>query len=370
MTVIKRALRMGLDFINPAIGERIDDTRYFQKLARRPPELMWEALWRGPDLRLDAGGFQAGHELYVVGGYRDVDHVLSVIDILDLKKCRWTGRVVMPPNVPQSHHGLCFDGERYAYFVSGQLGNQCHPAVYECFVFDVKTRKWGRLPDVPEPRYVPVVKLWNGRLHVVAGSKPDRHTPADDHWSLAVEDGRAAESEWRREPPIPRGGTHRSSAVLEDCFYVFGGQEGDHIAVPGDPCYICTGDLVCEKMISETFRLKPGAEQWERMADMPVHVSHVEFATLTVNGKAVIVGGMADRDPESMLISLTDAVQVYDPVTDTWSVADRYPYRIKSPVAAYYDGRLYATAGQKERGRADPTPGWYDNRAWRARFTP
>ena len=62
-------------------------------------------------------------------------------------------------------------------------------------------------------RYAPATQLWRGRLHVMGGSKENRHTPGLDHWSLAVKDGQALEKQWRTEIPIPRGGPHR----LADC---------------------------------------------------------------------------------------------------------------------------------------------------------
>lgn len=58
-------------------------------------------------------------------------------------------------------------------------------------------------------RYAPATQLWRGRLHVMGGSKENRHTPGLEHWSLAVKDGKALEEEWRSEIPIPRGGPHR-----------------------------------------------------------------------------------------------------------------------------------------------------------------
>lgn len=44
---------------------------------------------------------------------------------------------------------------------------------------------------------------------MMGGSKENRHTPALEHWSLSVKDGKALEKEWRTEIPIPRGGPHR-----------------------------------------------------------------------------------------------------------------------------------------------------------------
>ena len=58
-------------------------------------------------------------------------------------------------------------------------------------------------------RYAPATQLWRERLHVMGGSKENRHTPGLEHWSIAVKDGKALEEEWRTEVPIPRGGPHR-----------------------------------------------------------------------------------------------------------------------------------------------------------------
>ena len=63
-------------------------------------------------------------------------------------------------------------------------------------------------------RYAPATQLWRGRLHVMGGSKEDRHEPGTEHWSLAVKDGKALESKWRQELPIPRGGPHRFFSLL------------------------------------------------------------------------------------------------------------------------------------------------------------
>ncbi|KAE8699804.1 hypothetical protein F3Y22_tig00110569pilonHSYRG00002 [Hibiscus syriacus] len=89
-------------------------------------------------------------------------------------------------------------------------------------------------------RYAPSTQLWRGSLHVMGGSKENRHTPGLEHWSLAVKDGKALETEWRSEVPIPRGGPHRACVVFKDSHYVIGGQEGDFMAKPGSPIFKCS----------------------------------------------------------------------------------------------------------------------------------
>jgi len=163
----------------------------------------------------------------------------------DFKKEKWTARVRLPEDMAQTHVGEGSDEERYIYLVSGQLGADCRPATTNCFVFDAKNRSFGKLPPLPQARYAPTVQVWRGRLHSVAGAKEDRNTPSVDHWSIAVENGKAIEKEWRWEPPLPHGGHHRASAVIQNALYVFGGQEGDYIAIPGDPDCRCTAESLC-----------------------------------------------------------------------------------------------------------------------------
>ena len=49
----------------------------------------------------------------------------------------------------------------------------------------------------------------------MGGGKENRHTPALEHWSIAVKDGKALEEEWRSEVPIPRGGPHRFEKLTQ-----------------------------------------------------------------------------------------------------------------------------------------------------------
>lgn len=71
-------------------------------------------------------------------------------------------------------------------------------------------------------RYAAATQIWKGRLHVMGGSKENRHTPGTDHWSIAVKDGKAIEKEWRNETPIPRGGPHRYMDSILLCEEVSG----------------------------------------------------------------------------------------------------------------------------------------------------
>lgn len=140
----------------------------------------------------------------------------SHVDIFNLNNNKWERRIDMPREMAHSHLGMVNDG-RYVYIITGQYGPQCRPSIARSFVLDTITLEWLDFPSLPVSRYAPPTTIWRGRLHVMGGSKEDRHEPSLQHWSIAVKDGRALEDEWRNELPIPRGGPHR----LNICFFTY-----------------------------------------------------------------------------------------------------------------------------------------------------
>ena len=354
---VERILRL-----MPISLARVREQMEFNQLRRKPPELMWKVCARCPERRAEAHGTKIGHRFFLIGGYQTIDRVLSVIDVFDFNKRKWTDRITMPADMPQTHFGTASGEERFIYAVGGQVGPRCHPAVADCFVLDVQTKSWGSLPSLPEPRYSPTVKLWRGRLYVISGAKPDRWTSASDHWSIAVAGGKALEGRWQEEVPIPRGGPHRTSAVINGRLYVFGGQDGDIRPVAADPQYRCDYDTPLEILYADSFVREFATEPWKAVSPMPAARTHTE-SEVTIDQYAVIVGGNEGR------LRLSDLVQVYDSRANRWRIAGRLPYCMKT-TAVYYKGWLYLVTGQRSKSRTDLSPGQILNSVWRTKFDP
>ncbi len=370
MKIIKKAVRAVLVAIDRDMEYRMVDQYHFDQLKRQPPELIWQAVAPCPEARLDAGRGQIGHELFVFGGFRQDNSVVKFVDVFDFKKEKWTQRVALPEDMAQTHLGVDSDGKRYIYLVSGQLGGACRPPTRDCFVFDATTRSFSKLPPLPKARYAPAVMLWRGRLHSVAGAEEDRNAPGTDHWSIAVENGKATEREWRPEPPIPHGGHHRASVVIHDALYVFGGQEGDYIAIPGDPDFRCTATLTTEVRFPDVYRLKAGARAWERVADMPILSSHTESSVLKSDNVVYILGGDYERQAKKDMITINDQIQAYDVKNDFWKIVGRLPYHVKAMVSGYYNGHIYLACGQRGKGPDDPSPrAKFERGTWKAKFS-
>lgn len=325
-------------------------------------EWQWQKCRSCPVARAEGAGARVGSRFYLLGGFHTIDKVVDRVEVLDLNEQRWVDSFPMHSDMAHTHVGMVSDGRRFIYAIAGQKGPQCSPAIADCFVLDTQTNQWNKLPALPEARYAPTVQLWKGRLHVISGSKKDRITPATDHWSLAVNEGKTPESSWRREPDVPKGGPHRNSLIIDDQLYMFGGELGDVKAVDGDPQFKCDWSTPMEIIFGDSFRLaRPGAH-WEPIAPMPFPTTHMECSIFQTGSRVVMAGGNRSR------AILSDLIQVFDVPTNTWSLAGRLPYRMKT-ITTYYDGWLYVITGQKAKSSSDPYPGEVLSGLWRKKLS-
>lgn len=316
-----------------------------------------------PAALYDAGGVQIGRHLYVVLGYRQISEVNERIFVLDLAQGKWLGSITPRVRIGHSHTGVCSDGSRFIYIASGQFGPHCCPAIPDCASFDIRSGQWRQLPPLPEPRYAGAMHLLAGRLHYAGGACPDRSTPATDHWSIAVCDGVALETQWRREPPVPVGGMHRGSTSINGSLLLFGGQQGDFRAIPGDTSHRCMGN-VHEDYLTECLRFDPAEGRWARLADMLIPASHNDFSTVWDGEEVHLLGGQVFKHPRSFRLRLTNAIQSYNPAENRWRISGRLPYRLKIPVSANHAGFLTITTGQRDRSPADDSPGEVTSATW------
>ncbi|XP_010259872.1 PREDICTED: kelch repeat-containing protein At3g27220-like isoform X2 [Nelumbo nucifera] len=268
------------------------------------PELKWEQMATAPVPRLDGSAIQIKNLLYVLAGYGTIDYVHSHVDVYNFTDNTWGGRIDMPKEMAHSHLGVASDG-RYIYIVSGQYGPQCRGPITRSYVLDTETKQWGKLPPLPVPRYAPATQIWRGRLHVMGGSKENRHTPGLEHWSIAVKNGKALEKQWRNEVPIPRGGPHRACIVVDDRLIVIGGQEGDFMAKPGSPIFKCSRRH--EVQYGDVYMLDDEMK-WKTLPPMPKPNSHIEFSWVLVNNSIVIVGGTTQKHPVTKKMILVGEV--------------------------------------------------------------
>ncbi|CAL5370237.1 unnamed protein product [Camellia sinensis] len=329
------------------------------------PRLEWEEMAPAPVPRLDGSSVQIKNLLYVFSGYGTIDYVHSHVDVYNFTDKTWGGRFDTPKEMAHSHLGITTDG-RYVYVISGQYGPQCRGPTARAFVLDTQTKKWQSFPPLPVPRYAPATQIWKDRLHVIGGSKENRHTPGKDHWSIAVKNGKALEKKWRTEVSIPRGGPHRACVAVENQLYVIGGQEGDFMPKPGSPTFKCSRRH--EVVYGDVYMLDEKMK-WKELPPMPKPDSHIECSWVLVNNSIIIVGGTTEKHPVTKRMILVGELFRFDLRSHKWSVIGRLPYRVKTTLAGFWDGWLYFTSGQRDRGPDNPQPRKVIGDLWRTKLS-
>ncbi|XP_054802956.1 kelch repeat-containing protein At3g27220-like [Prosopis cineraria] len=329
------------------------------------PDLPWEKMPPAPVPRLDGASIVIDDLFYVFSGYGSLDYVHSHVDVYNFSTDTWVDRFDTPKDMAHSHLGVVTDG-RYIYVVSGQYGPQCRPPTSRSFVLDTQTKTWKSLPPLPAPRYSPCTQLWRGRLHAMGGGKENRHTPALEHWSLAVKDGEALDKEWRSEIPIPRGGPHRACVVVNDRLFAIGGQEGDFMPKPNSPIFKCSRRH--EVVYADVYMLDEEMK-WKNLPPMPKPDSHIECSWAVVNNSIIITGGTTEKHPVTKRMILVGEIFRFNLDTMTWTVIGKLPFRVKTTLTGFYNGWLYFTSGQRDRGPDNPQPREVISQLWRTKLS-
>jgi len=349
--MIRKLITTLIGIFDKASGGALEGRRMFRKLSRNALDFNWKPGRSCPRDRVEGNGTVINDKFYLFGGYQTINHVQSYCDVYDLAKNKWVDSIIMPANVAQTHMGVTSDGQRYIYITGGQVGAQCSPCTDACFVFDTQTKTFSQFISLPEPRYVAVCEYWNGRVHIVGGSLQDRYSPATDHWSVAVEDGKAIESSWRKEVSIPRGGIHRGSAIINDTLYVIGGCEGDVQPIAGDPEFTCDWNSPPETNYGEAYKLEAGSSGWERIADLPIKLAHTDTTVVALENEILVFGGT-----EESRLKCTDSIWRYYTQSNKWEKAGHLPYHMKSTLAHYHDGKFYLVTGQRSLSAGNNRP--------------
>lgn len=326
---------------------------------RLHPEWQWQRGSPCPQKRVEAGRVQIGSKLFVFGGYVTLAQVSRRVDLYDLATDRWQSLGELPPDAPETHAGLTYDGRDHILMVSGQLGGNCSPASPRCFSFHIHRHEWAELPPLPEARYMPIVHHHEGRLHCLSGMGEHRATPATERWSLEVEDGRALQTGWRTETPLPSPRNHTASILSGSEVLIFGGQCSDVPPLKDDPLHHCDFDSYHCADLDEVYAFDLKSGEARQLARLPVKLGHTDQACVRFGSTVIIAGGTIDN-------LTSDLIFCYDMRKDEWRQIGRLPYPMKSKIAASWNGRLFLVAGQRAASESDLRPHEVLDTVWHA----
>lgn len=243
--------------------------------AAPPPMGAWEtraSLGEGP--RQETGVAALDGEVYVVGGFGTGGALLARVEAYDPASDTW--RTVA--DLPQALHHANVAAINGELFVAGYLDGLSFEARGDVFAYD----------------------------------------PVADSWST------------RTAMPV---GTERGSsgvAVYADRMYLFGG----------------FGDAA----LDDVWVYDPALDLWDVAADLPQPLEHLGAAT--IGERMYVVGG---RD--TSIAAHTNALYLYDPEADSWSDGPAMPTSRGGIFVAAHDGLLYVGGGE---GNGDVASGVFE----------
>ena len=251
--------------------------------------------------------------------------LFSTVAFAQMPKSPWK-KAAPFPEPDEELYGVACNGKMFV--IGGWKDGTARGVTYE---YDPATDKWTKKASMPHPSHHAALASFNGKIYVSGGFVPPQNTnvptggawqPIDDMWEYDP-----AGDSWRSLAPLPG---KRGSAVAVEVggkIYVIGGVttvEGSK-----EPWTVSSGAAASPESVSPFFTFfgpaqvlatndvyDPATNKWERRKPMAVPRNHAFGAA--VNGKIYVIGG---RTGHGFILTATNtnAVEAYDPATDTWS---------------------------------------------------
>jgi N-acetylneuraminic acid mutarotase len=284
------------------------------------PVEQWKTHAPSPVERFEAASAAIGGKIYVFGGYDDDIFAMSRSDVYDPATDRWSRIADMP--IPVTHAGVANDG-RYVYFAGGFVGDRAHVATSRVLRYDSATNAWTDLTPLPAERSASGLVVSGRRLHFFGGTDAMLTRDFGDHWVLDLDNPAAG---WFAAAPLPNPRNHFGYALLNGRIYAIGGQ---HLK---DERFGAQDDVHAYDVASGS---------WRQVADLPFPRSHTHTATVVLNGRIVLAGGLTNG---SFPVTIADVVS-YDPGANAWIALPPLPDVRQAAVAQVVGQRLYVITG-------------------------
>ncbi len=273
----------------------------------------------------EAQGAAADGKLYVFGGFNSSLDTYATSYKFDPILNSWESIADMPQEL--THSPVIVDGTKM-FLVGGFDGDHPGPSTANVWIYDIVANSWTAAPSLPEARGAGGAAKIGRNLHFFGGSVREAgindYTDRTDHWVLNLDD---MDTGWQTLAPLPSPRNHLGSIGLNGKAYAIGGQEEEY-------------EGTTNKNTVEAY--DPATDSWTTLAPMPTKRGHISSSVVNVDGKIFVIGGSVDNGSGG---APSNAVEIYDPATNTWKTTTGLPTGKKTPVADVINGKLYSTTG-------------------------
>ena len=205
------------------------------------------------------------------------------------------------------------------------------------------TLQWTRKADMPTARIGFATSVVNGKVFVIGGNIQLKRGEFGDLSVSRVEMYDPKTDTWERKSDMPTARSGVSVSVVDGKIYAIGGTKTKTIQAP-------RGFSSESEELATVEMYDPVTDTWTQKSDMP---SPKKTMTCVVNGKIYAIGGWLTTNEKPHLAT----VEVYDPPRDTWAKAQSMNCARCSAAIGVVNGEIYAIGGLGSppiQGQSDP----------------
>ncbi|MFQ6041883.1 MAG: kelch repeat-containing protein [Candidatus Poribacteria bacterium] len=185
---------------------------------------------------------------------------------------------------------------------------------------------WTTLSPMPTAREGVAAAVVGGEVYAIGGYEYD-NLGTFRTILATVEKYKPTADNWQSIKPMPSARAYLAAATVNDKIYAIGGWYAEWDG----------SEWVNKQVLSTVEVYDPVTKSWNVAADMQTPRSG--FAVAVANNKIYAIGGW---NPGNRVLS---TIEVYDPATDTWSAVAPMPTARAYLTAAAVNNRIYAIGG-------------------------
>jgi len=262
----------------------------------------------GATIPIQIGGHKVtriDNKVYLTGGW---NHEYSNrLFIYNLERDTWSEGA--PMAIARNHHAsVALGGKLY---IIGGHNKELPEGIDTVEIYDPVTTRWHKGPSLPTARYNLTATAWHGAIYTMGGIGG----------ASAVEVYQPETKSWNKLPSLPRPRYRHAAQLVGDTLYLIGGKS-------------------TESMITAYDFTK---QVWEQGPDMPTGRYYLDAVVL--HKKIYVIGGhgISKFGGEPL-------VEVYDPLSKSWSSKNPLPFALDIHSAATYQDRIFIFGGEREFG--------------------
>lgn len=284
-----------------------------------PSRSDWRVVTTVPTWGHESAAIRVGSQLYIFGGFAERNLVArSESFVFDLTTRSWRDL----PDLPQAltHAQPALRGGRL-WFAGGQLDSTRGPVTANVWSFDLIQESWRQEPSLPEPRAGGSLFSVADTLHFMGGFDVNMDMARDEHWVL-----NPGSRAWTAAPGLPGPRGHHSGVKLGRELWIIGGVDSHENQ---------TQDL------PSVFVYDLHARRWSLGPSLPFGLSHNEATSFAEGQRIYVVGGRAlGRTGQG-----SSAILTLDRSAMEWGYRGSLPNELLGGVAAIWSDTLFAGLG-------------------------